>query len=148
MRLRVQRLQSYDDYTIGVLYIDGKLQCFTLEDEKRSVKIWGETRIPAGVYNMRLQTAGTMSPRYASRFPFHAGMLHLLNVPNFDGIFIHIGNTDDDTAGCLLLGLSHNMGSNLIGNSTMAYTQAYKKIVKAFTDGDSVTIQILDELLG
>jgi len=148
MKLRVQRLQNYDDYTIGVLYINGKLQCFTLEDEKRSVKVWGETRIPAGVYNVRLQTSGTMSPRYASRFPFHKGMLHLLNVPNFDGIFIHIGNTDDDTAGCLLLGLSHNIGSNFIGSSTLAYTQAYKKIVKAFTDGDKVTIQIVDELLG
>lgn len=148
MKIRLQRLQSYNDYTIGVLYIDGKLECFTLEDEKRTVKVWGETRIPAGVYKMRLQTTGTMSPRYAARFPFHKGMLHLLDVPNFEGIFIHVGNTDDDTAGCILLGLSHTINKNFIGSSTLAYSEAYKKIIKTFSDGNFPTIQIVDELLG
>ena len=147
MTIRLQRLQSYDDYTIGALFINGKLYCFTLEDEKRNVKVWGETRIPAGVYKLRLQTAGKMSPRYASKFPFHKGMLHLLNVPNFEGVFIHIGNTDDDTAGCILLGLSHSVGSNLIGSSTSAYLQTYPIIADAISAGEQVTIQIVDELL-
>lgn len=148
MILRLQRLASYDDYTIGAFYVNGKLQCFTLEDEKRNVKVWGETRIPAGVYKLRLQTAGNMSPRYATKFSFHKGMLHLLNVPNFEGVFIHIGNTDDDTAGCILLGLSHSVGSNLIGNSTSAYMQTYPSIADAISNGEQVTINIVDELIG
>ena len=148
MTIRLQRLQSYDDYTLGAFYINGKLCCFTMEDEKRNVKVWGETRIPAGVYKLRLQTAGKMSPRYAAKFSFHKGMLHLMNVPNFEGVFIHIGNTDDDTAGCILLGLSHSVGSNLIGSSTKAYSEAYPLIADAIASGAHVTISVVDELIG
>lgn len=148
MNIRLQRLHSYENYTIGAFYIDGRLQCFTLEDEKRNVKVHGETRIPAGVYKLRLQTKGTMSPKYAARFPFHKGMLHLQNVPDFEGIFIHIGNTDKDTAGCILLGLSHTIGNNFVSSSTLAYTQAYNIIAPAIERNDAVSINVVDELLG
>lgn len=148
MIIRLQRLASYDDYTIGAFYINGKLSSFCLEDEKRNVKVYGETRIPAGVYKLRLQTAGTMSPKYAAKFKNHKGMLHIQNVPNFEGVFIHIGNTDDDTAGCLLVGLSHRIGNNFIGDSTLAYSQIYPLISNAIEEKEQVSIQIVDELIG
>jgi hypothetical protein len=69
-------------------------------------------------------------------------------VPNFEGVFIHIGNTDDDTAGCILLGLSHSVGSNLIGSSTKAYSEAYPLIADAIASGENVTISVVDELIG
>lgn len=148
MNIRLQRLQGYSDYTIGALFIDGALACFTLEDEKRDVKVWGETRIPVGVYKLRLQTAGKMSPKYAAKFSFHQGMLHITNVPNFEGIFIHIGNHDDHTAGCILLGDSHEIRQNMIGKSTQAYSRVYPIIAQAIAAGQPVTIQVMDELRG
>jgi hypothetical protein len=148
MNIRLQRLQSYSDYTIGALYIDGALACFCLEDENRNVKVWGETRIPSGVYKLRLQTAGKMHNQYSSLFSFHQGMLHVTNVPNFEGIFIHIGNTDDDTAGCLLLGDTHEIGRNFIGNSTKAYKRIYPIIAQTLALGQVVNIQVVDELRG
>ena len=130
------------------MYIDNSLVCFTLEDEKRNIKVHGETRIPAGVYKLRLQTTGTMSPQYAKRFPFHKGMLHLQNVPDFEGVFIHIGNTDKDSSGCILLGLSHNIPDNFIGSSTLAYSQTYQIIANAISANERVTIHVVDELQG
>lgn len=146
MIIRVQRLHHYSNYTIGVLYIDGVLQCFTLEDEKRDVKVMSKTRIPAGVYDMRLQRAGQMNTRYAAKYPNHRGMLHVQNVPNFTGIFIHVGNTDLDTAGCILVAQSHTLGRNFIGSSVVAYTRIYDLIATALEKGQKVQIQVVDEL--
>ena len=75
----------------------------------------------------------------------HIGMLHIINVPNFEYILIHIGNTDEDTAGCLLVG--NSQGSNLIqkegfvGSSTDAYKDIYPEIAKAIEEGQEVSIE-------
>ena len=147
MKLTLQRLQNYSDYSIGALFINGELECFILEDEKRNVKIKSETRISAGVYNIDFQTSGTMHKRYSEKFSYHQGMIHLRNVPNFDGIFIHIGNSDDDTAGCLLVGLQHFIGKNSILSSALAYEQLYKTLLQAKNKNENIYIQIVDEFL-
>lgn len=147
MKLTLQRLHSYADYTIGALFVNGDLECFILEDEKRNIKIKSETRISAGVYNIDFQTTGTMHNQYLNKFKFHRGMLHLRNVPDFEGIFIHIGNTDDDTGGCLLVGFQHFIGKNSILSSTLAYEQLYKKIIQAADKGEHIHIQVVDELM-
>lgn len=146
MNLRIMRLQNYNDYTIGALYIDGQLEAFTMEDEKRNVKIMSETRIPSGVYKLELRTLGSLHLKYSRKFQFHKGMIWLRNVPNFEYIYIHIGNTDDDTSGCILVGNSHYIGKNLISDSTKAYERIYSKIADAISSGQSVTIQVVDEL--
>lgn len=148
MKLRLLRIQNYNDYTIGALYIDNRLQCFVLEDEKREVKIKSETRIPRGLYKLRLQTSGTLHSRYSKIFPFHKGMLHVQNVPNFEGIMIHVGNTDEDTAGCLLVGTGHVVGQNMISNSRQAYSELYKIVSSALLKNDEVILHVVDELLG
>ncbi len=105
MELTVLRYASGEESTLGLLYIDKKFACYTLEDEHRDVKVMGETRIPAGRYQVKLRTEGSHHLRYQQKFPdIHKGMLHVTNVPNFQWILIHIGNDDDDTAGCLLVG--------------------------------------------
>lgn len=148
LTLTLQRLQSYKDYSIGLMYIDGKLHSFTLEDEKRSVKVYGETRIPAGVYNITYRTAGRLHNQYGQKFYGHKGMLWIRNIPNFEYVYIHIGNDDDDTAGCILVGQSHKIGENFIAHSTVAYESLYSIVSAALNQGKQVRINVVDEVLG
>jgi hypothetical protein len=144
MEIKVIRYSSSPDDTLGIVLIDGVFECYSLEDEKRAKKVFGETRIPNGSYNVGLRTEGGHHNKYLSKFPsFHKGMLHVLNVPNFEYILIHIGNDDDDTAGCLLVGdLANNnkIQEGFISSSTQAYVRLYKKVVAAINRGDRVVI--------
>lgn len=92
--MNLKRIYKGTEYTIGRLYIDGKYFCDTLEDPVRKVKIKGKTAIPAGTYEVIVNR----SPRFKRLLP------RLLNVPNFEGVLIHRGNTAEDTAGCILVG--------------------------------------------
>lgn len=120
--------------TIGKLYIDGNYECFTLEDTVRPVKIAHETAIPAGSYDLTLD----YSPKFKRVMP------HVLNVPGFDGIRIHTGNTDVDTWGCLLLGQTHVKGQDFIGHSTLAFQDFYPKLQSAVDRGEPCRITIHD----
>ena len=104
MKIDVDRFISDEDTTISRVMVDGQFICFGLEDEYREEKVVGETRIPAGTYKITLRTEGGFNQRYKKRFPdIHKGMLHIRNVPNFEYILIHCGNTDEHTKGCLLV---------------------------------------------
>lgn len=143
MNLKVYRYNSQGDFTQGLLYIDGKFQCYTLEDEQRALKVKGETAIPLGKYQVKLRKEGTFHQKYSSKFAlFHKGMLHVTSVQGFEYILIHIGNTDDDTAGCLLVGRSTS--ENSIAESTIAYEAMYKKVVAAFDKGEEVWIEYVN----
>ena len=146
MNLRLQRFSSGVDDTLGVLFQDDQFICFTLEDEYRTQKVYGETRIPDGTYEVRLRNFGGFHERYSQRFPeFHIGMLWLQNVPNFENILIHIGNKDDDTAGCILVGDTCQQNiteSGFIGNSTSAYKRIYPAIARAIRGGEQVWIEV------
>ena len=154
MRLELYRYSSGKESTLGILYLiddENKKQflCYTLEDEKRDVKIYGETRIPSGQYFLGLRKQGGYNQKYSVRFPkIHKGMLHLLDVPNFSFILIHCGNTDEHTAGCLLVGDSQENNQikkdGFIGKSTQAYTRIYPKIAEALEKGENVTITYKD----
>lgn len=146
MILHVDRIKNNGNATIGHMYIDGKYECYTLEDEPRDVKVFGETRIPEGTYDIKLRTEGTTHESYKKRFPgIHRGTLHLQNVEGFEYILIHIGNTDKDTAGCILVG-EKEKNYKLI-NSTIAYKRLYSKIIKAIDNGEEIKIKITNEAL-
>lgn len=123
MNITVKRIEYKDTYTIGKMYIDGKFECFTLEDkyrgqlEKKEDKIPGATAIPKGVYKLIVD----FSNRFKKQMP------HILNVPKFEGIRIHSGNTDKDTEGCILVGTNWN-GGNTITNSRLAYKNLMLKL--------------------
>lgn len=153
MELEVLRFSSQKDSTNGVLFdITGgerKFLCYTLEDEHREDKVMGETRIPSGAYNITLRTTGGFHGRYVKKYgEMHKGMLWVRDVPGFEYILIHTGNTDEHTAGCLLLGDSQqaNFGSSngMVGSSVNAYKRVYPPIAKALEEGESVSITYTD----
>ena len=142
MELEVVRYNTKADYTDGLLFVNNKFECYTLEDEARTVKVYGETCIPDGTYPIKLRTVGGFNDRYLKKFgsDFHKGMLWVKDVPNFEYILIHIGNTDDDTAGCLLVGTTADKNKGFIGASTGAYKDLYPKVLEALQRGEEVNI--------
>lgn len=139
MQIVVDRFISDDDTTVSKVNVDGQFVCFGLEDEFREEKVAKETRIPAGTYAIKLRTEGGHHDRYNTRFAdIHKGMLHIQDVPNFTLILIHCGNTDEDTEGCLLLGLQSQTepGEMRVMQSTAAYQKFYPMVVEAAAAGD------------
>ena len=137
MKLRVDRYLSTPNATLGKLYIDDVFECYTLEDEFRAVKVKKETRIPDGTYLIKLRTEGSHHSHYAQKFPdIHKGMLWLQNVPGFQFILIHIGNTEEDTEGCLLVGSDRDEKTMTLQRSTVAYRKMYPKVAEAVEKGE------------
>ena len=151
MKLQVLRFSSESDSTNGLLFdvTEGvKFLAYTLEDEKRDEKVMSETRIPAGTYEVKLRTEGGHHNKYASRYgSMHKGMLWLQDVPNFKWILIHCGNTDEHTAGCLLVGDSQENNqikeNGFIGSYSNAYKRIYPSIAEAI-ENEKVTIEYID----
>lgn len=148
MKLKLIRYKSNGDATLGNLFIDEIYCTKTLEDEYRKTKVMHETRIPKGTYQIKLQNEGAMTKKYASNpklAGIHKGMLWLQNVPGFTSIYIHIGNTDDDSSGCILVGTSVDEANWKLNDSTNAYIRMYVQVVNALINKDEVFIEILDE---
>ena len=148
MDLKVFRFLEFHTETFGMMTVDGKHHSFTLEDEYRKIKLANETRIAAGRYQIKLRTEGKMNQRYIERFPdSHRGMLWLQDVPKFKYVYLHIGNTEKHTSGCILVGygMAHipTQGSGLT-YSTPAYLSLANKIYAALDTGDEVWIEVVD----
>lgn len=141
MDLFLKRIARKRTYTFGKLYIDGKYFCDTMEDTDRGLKqtdayasnkrkkVKGQTAIPTGRYQV---TLNMQSPRFASKaqYKFCNGYLpRLINVPCFDGVLIHIGNTERDTEGCILVGENKMVGKVI--NSTQTFQKLYKRLKEA-----------------
>lgn len=142
MQLRLERKWLKPTYTVGRLYIDGKLFCNTLEDKVADVnrngrfdgterKVPGETAIPYGTYKVFYG----YSPRFGRNLP------RLLNVTAFDGILIHPGNTAADSAGCILVGLNTEVGR--LTQSRHYSALLNEQIDAAQRNGESITIEIV-----
>lgn len=140
MKLTLKRIALRPTYTIGKLYIDDVYFCDTIEDTVRDLnkngkfdngekKIHSKTAIPYGTYEIKW----TYSPRFKKYTP------QLMNVPSFEGIRIHAGNTSADTEGCLILGKNKQVGKVL--NSRDTINKFYQIIKEACSNG-KVTIEI------
>lgn len=117
--------------TSGELSIDGKFECYTLEDCVRPVKIKGLTAIPAGRYRVIIN----YSQRFKRRLPL------LLNVPQFEGVCLHSGNDAGDTGGCILVG--RTKGKDFVGESRRALDQLFARLSAALAT-EEVYINIKD----
>ena len=153
MQLEVLRFSSEDDSTSGLLFDitngNRKFLAYTLEDEYREEKEIHETRIPAGTYNVTLRIEGGFHQRYVTKYgDMHKGMLWVRDVPGFEYILIHTGNTDEHTSGCLLLGDTQTNNQikedGFIGSSVQAYKRVYPSIAKVLEDGGIVNITYTD----
>ncbi|MDN5835886.1 MAG: DUF5675 family protein [Nitrosospira sp.] len=129
MELRVERTDFSESSTIGRLYVDDQFECYTLEDKVRPVKIRGKTAIPAGRYEVVIN----QSQRFGRLLPL------FLNVPNFEGVRIHPGNTAADTEGCILVGETKNEG--FVGQSKVAFERLFSKL-KTASETEKIFIEI------
>lgn len=146
MIITVDRIFSDDDSTVSVVKVDGKAVCFGLEDEYRADKVVNETRVPAGTYPVRVRTVGGFHNRYSQKYAdMHRGMLHIQDVPGFEFILIHVGNTDENTAGCLLVGTGAMAREEdmSIQASVEAYKNLYPMVIQAAL-ADDLSIEFLD----
>lgn len=153
MNILVTRIAKKSNYTIGKLYIDDKYYCDTIEDKDRNLnnamsskeikktKVNNKTAIPTGTYDVTLKTK---SPKYSKSQTFvkycNAYMPRILNVPGFDGILLHTGNTAEDSSGCIILGYNKQIGK--VVNSMDAFKKVYPILKKASDEGQRISITI------
>ena len=153
MELKIIRKAKTPEYTIGKLYIDGNLFSDTLEDcdrgltqampleEIKAKKVYGKTAIPTGMYDIDMNT---VSPRFEKRSwakPFGGKIPRLVNVPGFEGVLIHVGNTAADSSGCLLVGKNSIKG--MITDSSRTFMSLMTKyLLPAKLRGERITLTI------
>lgn len=142
MNIQLKRIAKKETYTIGKLYLDGIYFCDTIEDKDRGLnqtmlindikkkKVYGETAIPTGTYKLVID--------YSNRFK--KNMAHILNVPGYEGIRIHTGNTAKDSLGCIIVGKNKVVGKVVESRDT--YNQLFPILQKAFKEGE-IKITIL-----
>ena len=142
MKLELKRIAKRSTYTIGRLYIDGVYFCDTLEDTDRGltsemseaeikrIKVYGQTAIPTGTYNIEWHFWN----KYKKHVP------HICGVKGFTGILIHSGNDADDTSGCVLLGRNTQVGKVLRSRETCE--KLFNIVKPVLLAGDEVTISI------
>lgn len=138
MKLTLKRIAKKDTYCIGKLYINGIYFADTIEDKDRGlkqsmslsnikkVKVQDKTAIPSGTYEIVLNV---ISPKY-SKQDFYKNYANggrvprLLNVPGWEGVLIHAGNTAEDSSGCILVGQNKIVGQVI--NSKDTFKKLYK----------------------
>lgn len=152
MELKLHRRFKGATYTIGTLYINGKVFCDTLEDCDRGLsdtmsesvimenKLYGQTAIPRGTYKIQM---GVVSPKFKSRswaVRWGGRLPRLLNVKGFEGVLIHCGNTAEDTLGCILVG--ENKVKGKVVNSNATFDKLMPQMIEAHYRGEEITLTI------
>lgn len=152
MLLTIKRIYKGSRYTIGHLYIDGLRFCDTLEDRDRGLrdgmtlaaiklrKIWGKTAVPTGSYRIDMHTVSHSMKSKSWAKAYRGIVPRLVNVKGFEGVLIHPGNTDADTAGCVLVG--ENKVKGKVVNSVKTYHALMAKLLEADGMGETITLEI------
>ncbi len=119
MEIIITRIAKKADYTIGVMKINGRKVCDTLEphciDWSKDKKVKGKTAIPEGRYRVKM----SMSRKFGKHMPY------LMDVPNFNGVMIHQGNTPKNTQGCIIVGYNTIRGLVLKSRQAMEKIEEY-----------------------
>ncbi len=135
MKITTEVFDKGSDYTISKLYVDGIYCCYIMEDVIREgEKVYAKTAIPRGTYNVVVN----MSPHFKKLLP------NIQDVPGFDRILIHSGNTSEDTKGCLLTGFRIGMldGRRAVLDSRPAFSKLFAMIQEAIARNEKVTIEL------
>lgn len=154
MKILIDRKWKKNEYTIGKLYVDGVFFSNTLEDKDRGLtssmsleeikkgKKAGETAIPTGTYKIRMDIS---SPRFSKSNWYikncnGARMPRLKDVPGYDGVLIHCGNTAKDTEGCILVGKNDVKG--MVTKSKDYFLKLYNTMYAVYKKGENIEITI------
>lgn len=146
--INVLRYSDDGETTLGLLYIRNEFFAYTLEDTYHEDKIAGETRIPAGNYELDFLKVETgLTKKYRERFSWFNYHLEIKNIPNYTGVYIHIGNNHKHTKGCLLIadGINASSVKKTIVESTNAYKRFYMRMSDLLASGEKLRIVIKDE---
>lgn len=153
MKILVKRVAKKEKYTIGKMYVDDVYVCDTIEDKDRDLtqntplndikkkKVYGQTAIPSGTYNVTLDVVSTKFVQKPYFKELCGGKLpRLMNVPGFDGVLIHTGNDEDDSYGCIIVG--YNKVKGKVIESRKAFEKLYPILKQASNKKEKITIQI------
>ena len=127
--IQIKRFAFKETYTIGKLYVDGVYICDTIEDKVRVLnsakdKVYGFTAIPRGEYKADVA--------FSNKFRYN--VVRLFGVPYFEGIYIHKGNTEKDSHGCVIVGKNDKKG--WVSNPTIAMN----KLIEAVEGADKIIV--------
>lgn len=148
IQITLLRYQDDGQTTLGLLYINNKFYCYTLEDTFRKVKIPGETRISSGTYKVDFRKEVTeLTKKYQERYEWFSYHFQLYDVPGFQSIYIHNGGDHTHTEGCILVSDSMNVSKEAtqLSNSRNTFKQLYVFLEKHLLAGKELTITIKDE---
>ena len=137
--LNVIRIRQGNNSTLSEIYLDNQFVCYGLEDIPREKKIPGSTCIPFGTYALDFNRNGGMNGNYYDRYPkMHRGMIEIKDIPGFSYVYIHIGNTHKETAGCLLVGTQYvfEQGDYRLVQSITAYKKLYPLVAALMIIGE------------
>ena len=153
LELLLDRKYKNETYTIGNLYVDGEWFCNSMEDKDRGLsqtmpleeikkaKVYGETAIPTGRYEVRMDI---VSPKYNGvkwyKDNFGGRMPRLESVKGFSGILIHSGNTALDSNGCILVGMNKAKGKVLDSRAT--FQKLWKILEQARKAGKTIYLTV------
>ena len=147
-RILVQRTYRGSAYTIGKLFIDGNYICDTLEDvdrglssnmsedEIKKIKIYGETAIPTGTYKVIMNVVSEKFKNRVWAKPYKGKLPRLVDVPGYEGVLIHPGNTADDTSGCILV------GRNKVKGQVVESQNTFHSLMNILKGDNDITITI------
>ena len=151
MELHLKRISTGEESTIGTLHELAdpvEFQAFTLEDQPNEPKVPKETRIPAGRYQVKFrEELSGLTKKYRGKYPWFTWHLWLQDVPDFEYVYIHVGNDDDHTDGCILVGdqaVSNVAEEGRILSSVLAYTRLYARVRDALESDEEVWITVED----
>lgn len=153
MQLILQRFSDNRDSTLGLLMEKRPsglfFHAYTLEDEHRDTKVSKETRITEGFYELKINKADTpLTLRYRGRYTWFKYHIEVTGIQNFKGVYIHVGNKDEDTEGCILVGDNadnNRIGYGSISNSVQAFSRIYKYIYDHLESGQKAFLEVRNE---
>lgn len=134
MKIVLDRKWKKDTYTVGKLYIDGKLFSDTLEDKDRglkdsmtleeikSKKVYGKTAIPTGTYELKMTYSGKFASRPWGK-KYDGKVLEISNIKGYSGVRFHPFNTAEESLGCIAV------GKNSVKGKVLQATAYYYKLL-------------------
>lgn len=145
MHVTCNRTNIVGNAVIGDLYIDNIFFCNTLEDLPRETKVENETCIPCGEYKVGFREVLTpMTKKYRDKYGWFKYHLEIKDIPNFLYVYFHIGNTPENSSGCVLLGDWIDKSKPFISNSTKNFEMVYSFMSSHLENGGEIIYTIND----